>query len=206
MRIDRPREGDEPARARWYGEHVTREDAIEAQRYKARPLGGDAYTRRRFTPERYRARWYERRGVPRDQIPAPFNADKARTVPDFREGDRTRARLDVRGGPDVQLSSGHGGGEIMRRFKELNGGRLPREQGFVPFNYHHVEAQAAAYMRMTGRRDASLYVNQKPCARRPHGCDRMLPQMLPTGARLTVFGPDGYTKVYRGQGDERLGR
>lgn len=203
MRIDRPREGDEPARSRWYGEHVAREDAIETQRYKARPLSGDAYTRQRFTPERYRARWYERRGVPRDQIPAPFNADKARAVPDFERGGRTRGRLDVREGPDLDLVSGNRGGEIMRRFKERHGGRLPDELGYVPFNYHHVEAQTAAYMRMTGRQTATLYVNKRPCRTEPDGCALVLPKLLPPGARLTVFGPDGYVSVYRGERDER---
>lgn len=172
---DRPREGDDPARARWYGEHVRREDAIDAQRRKRAPD---------VRPERWRANWYQRRGVPRDQQPAPFSVDKARTIPDYQDGDRTRARLDVRGGPDVHLSSGHGGGEIMRRFKDLHGGRLPRELGFVGFNYHHVEAQAAAYMRMTRRREATLYLNNEPCADPPDGCDRVLHRMLPS---LGVF-------------------
>lgn len=208
MRMDRPREGDEPARSRWYGEHVTREDAIESQRHKARasrPLTQDRYARRALAPEQYRARWYERRGVPRDQTPAPFNADKARAVPDFERGGRTRGRLDVQEGPDVDLVSGNRGGEIMRRFKELHGDRLPHELGFVPFNYHHVEAQAAAYMRMNNRRTASLYVNKRPCRTEPDGCALVLPKLLPPGARLTVFGPDGYVSVYRGVQDERRG-
>jgi hypothetical protein len=121
MGVDRPREGDDPARTRWYGGHVTREDTIEAQRRELAPAA---------TPERWRAKWYERRGVPRDERPAAFSADKARTVVDFQPGGRTYGRLDVRGGPDVGLVSGHGGGEIMRRFKELHEGRLPDELRF----------------------------------------------------------------------------
>lgn len=174
-------------------------------RAKTRSRYSGASSPPRERPEQWRAKEYQRHGLPPNERAPEFSADKAKTVPDYRDGERTRARLDIHGGPDVHLGSGHGGGEIMRRFKELHDGRLPREQGFVPFNYHHVEAQAAAYMRMTDRRDGSLYVNQKPCTRRPHGCDRMLPHMLPTGARLTVFGPDGYMKVYRGNGDERPG-
>lgn len=201
MRIDRPREGDEPARSRWYGEHVAREDAIESQRFKARPLRGDAYTRQRFTPERYRARWYERRGVPRDQIPAPFNADKARAVPD-RSGpaDRTRGLLDIPGGPDVALRSGHSG--VMDRLKEHLGGDLPPDRGFARFNVTHVETHAAAYLRLSGRRTATLYVNKRPCRTEPDGCDLTLPYTLPGGARLTVYGPDGYVKTYRGLPDK----
>lgn len=94
MGADRPREGDDPARARWYGDHVRREDAMEAQRRELAPAA---------PPERWRAKWYQRRGVPRDQQPAEFSADKARAVPDFAAGNPTRGRLDIRGGPDVAL-------------------------------------------------------------------------------------------------------
>lgn len=94
----------------------------------------------------------------------------------------------------------------MRRFKDLHEGRLPDELGFVSYNFHHVEAQAAAYMRMTGRQDATLYVAKKPCMTEPDGCALVLPQMLPLAARLTVFGPSGHVSVYRGDSDERRGR
>ena len=193
---DRPPEGDQPG-DHWYGEHVQREAAMEKQRHEYAPAA---------TPERWRAKYYERRGVGPADRPAPFSPDKARTVPDYQAGDHARGRLDVRGGPDVGLVSGSGGGELMRRFKEVHGGRLPREQGFAPLNYHHVEAQAAAYLRMSGRREASLYINKKPCARGPDACEVVLPWMLPPTGKLTVYGPGGFVKVYRGIDDEQRGR
>ena len=193
---DRPREGDQPG-VRWYGEHVQRDAAMEQQRREYAPAA---------TPERWRSKHYERRGTAPADRPAPFSADRARRVPDYRAGDHTRARMDVRGGPDLDLTSGNRGGEIMRRFKELHDGVLPHHLKFVPFNYHHVEAQAAAYLRMSGRREATLYVNNEPCATPPHGCARVLPKMLPPDAKLTVYGPNGFTAVYRGDSDERRGR
>lgn len=195
MAFDRPREGDDP-RAHWYGEHVVREDAIEAQRRKFAPAE---------RPEQWRTRVYQKNGLPRNERPPAFSVDKARMVPDYQPGGRTRARMDVQDGPDVDLVSGNRGGEIMRRFKERHGGRLPSELGFVSFNYHHVEAQAAAYMRMAGRKEASLYVNNTPCKSLPDGCNRVLSQMLPPGARLSVFGPGGFLKIYRGKNDDGQG-
>jgi hypothetical protein len=63
----------------------------------------------------------------------------------------------------------------------------------------HAEGHAAALMRRpAGPRQATLYVNNAPCAGR-WGCDRTLPHQLPAGAVLTVYWPGGH-KVYRGTG------
>jgi hypothetical protein len=64
----------------------------------------------------------------------------------------------------------------------------------------HAEGHAATKMRQLGLREAALYVNQEPCGGRM-GCDRTLPKMLPAGSRLTVYGPDGFTRVYQGTGE-----
>ncbi len=61
----------------------------------------------------------------------------------------------------------------------------------------HVEGHAAAVMHQTGVRSATLYINRVPCAG-AGGCDRLLPRMLPTGATLTVLGPNNFFKVYTG--------
>lgn len=192
MGVDRPREADDPSQARWYGEHARREDAIEAQRRELAPA---------TPPEHWRARRYQRRGVPRDQRPAPFDARQAERVPD-RAGptDRTRGLLDVPGGPDVRLRSGQSG--IIDRLREGGGGRLPPDRGFARFNVTHVETHAAAYLRLSGRRTATLYLNERPCKTEPNGCDLTLPYTLPGGARLTVYAPDGYVKTYTGLPDE----
>jgi hypothetical protein len=64
----------------------------------------------------------------------------------------------------------------------------------------HTEGHAAAIMRTRGIMDATLYVNNPPCDY-PRGCDRLLPDLLRAGARLTVYasGLDG-PKVYIGTG------
>lgn len=65
----------------------------------------------------------------------------------------------------------------------------------------HAEGHAATALRNTpGIRQATLYVNQEPCGGRM-GCDRTLPKLLPAGFRLTVYGPNGFKKVYTGTGE-----
>jgi hypothetical protein len=64
----------------------------------------------------------------------------------------------------------------------------------------HAEGHAANQMRLLGIRDATLYVNNEPCGGRL-GCDRTLPKILPVGSRLTVYGPNGFRKVYEGTGE-----
>jgi hypothetical protein len=149
----------------------------------------------RSDPEQFRQRRYAERGL------APFNADKARRIPDWVKGEPTRGYLDVRGGPDFPgLRSGHAGGEVMRRFLDRYRGKPPKHLGFNDFNYHHVEAQAAAYLRISGRNNATLYLNKPPCLGRK-GCEVNLCDQLPSGARLTVYAPDGMARTYVGLPD-----
>jgi hypothetical protein len=63
----------------------------------------------------------------------------------------------------------------------------------------HAEGHAAAQVRSLRLSRARLYLNNQPCPNRG-GCDRLLPDVLPEGARLTVYGPDGFCKVYVGNG------
>ena len=64
----------------------------------------------------------------------------------------------------------------------------------------HVEAHAASIMRQQGITEGTLYINRVPCSG-ANGCGRMLPRMLPEGARLRVVGPDGYDQVFVGSPD-----
>jgi len=73
----------------------------------------------------------------------------------------------------------------------------------------HVEAQAAAVLRRPGAAgEASLVINNPPCDRagRPLVCEKLLPHILPPGARLTVYLSDGthtrLHKTYVGTGEE----
>jgi hypothetical protein len=61
-------------------------------------------------------------------------------------------------------------------------------------------AHAAAVVRQQGLDEATLYINRVPCPG-VRGCDAMLPRMLPRGARLHVYGPNGFRKTYTGLPD-----
>jgi hypothetical protein len=63
----------------------------------------------------------------------------------------------------------------------------------------HAESHAAAIIRKRRLTEATLYLNNPPCDT-PLGCDRVLPYILRAGAKLTVYGPGGYRKVYHGNG------
>ena len=63
----------------------------------------------------------------------------------------------------------------------------------------HVEGHAAALLRRAGApKEATLYLNNKPCPGEG-GCDETLEDQLPKGTKLTVYWP-GDHKVYRGNG------
>jgi uncharacterized protein YukE len=82
---------------------------------------------------------------------------------------------------------------------------IPKET-FPGFNHHvrsHVEAHAAAIMRlgdMGPGDEAALEINRIPCPG-PNGCAVNLPRMLPPGATLHIYGPDGYYKAWVGTPD-----
>ena len=62
---------------------------------------------------------------------------------------------------------------------------------------HHVESNAAAYMRRHDVRSAVLYMNMRPCAGNG-GCYRNLAASLPQGYRLTVYQvyPNGTVRAW----------
>jgi hypothetical protein len=59
----------------------------------------------------------------------------------------------------------------------------------------HVEIKFAMFMRQRGLRRASLVVNHPPCLG-DSGCDAMLSDFLPKGAKLTVYGPENFKETY----------
>jgi hypothetical protein len=67
----------------------------------------------------------------------------------------------------------------------------------------HVEAQIAGWMRDNGLDEAILVLNNHPCADargQNNTCQRLLPYMLPPGARLRIIVPEGFDA--RGAYDE----
>jgi hypothetical protein len=98
------------------------------------------------------------------------------------------------GDEDVALRSGYDGPSAQ----------LPKPRPGMHGNIlSHVEAHAAAVMRLQRVNRATLYINRIPCTggQRAPGCHLNLPRMLPEGAELTVYGPDGFKWVYRGLPD-----
>jgi len=76
--------------------------------------------------------------------------------------------------------------------------------GMDLFLLAHVEAHSVATMRERGVRNATLYINREPCMYqgplgRPWGCERALPHMLRPDETLTVYGPNGYARVFHGR-------
>jgi hypothetical protein len=57
-------------------------------------------------------------------------------------------------------------------------------------------------MRINDIMSADLEINQVPCTRgRGGGCNGLLPSMLPGGAVLRVYGPEGYFQAFTGTPD-----
>jgi hypothetical protein len=61
----------------------------------------------------------------------------------------------------------------------------------------HVEIKFALMMRERELTNETIVVNKRPCDG-DLGCDQMLPRFLPAGGSLTVYGPDGFKRTYRG--------
>jgi RHS repeat-associated protein len=109
------------------------------------------------------------------------NSPSLRGRPDLPEykGKQTTGVLRI-DGVDYKLESGYGGPSSM----------LP-DKGNPGMNFNirsHVEAHAAAIMRQTGAKEATLYLNRDPCPG-IRGCGAMLESMLPPRARLWVESP-----------------
>lgn len=60
-------------------------------------------------------------------------------------------------------------------------------------------------MRRDHITDAVVLTNNPPCEYQPYGCERILPQLLPAGSRLTVYVSDDdgqvrHWRTYSGNG------
>lgn len=133
--------------------------------------------------------------------PAPFIEEIFRRLPERPNSEGpTRGvltRADGRG--QIHLVSGTKG----------PGGQGPGLSGWLArlaVARDHVEGHAAALMRRAGApREATLYLNNKPCGLddkdQPLGCDGTLKYQLPPGSKLTVYWPGGH-KIYIGEEGE----
>jgi hypothetical protein len=148
----------------------------------------------RRQPSQSRQRWYRDARVPPDQQPAPFRPETAAKVPPA-DGPGARGRLDLHDGTTgIPIDSGSKTGLTDALRSRL--GHLP--SGFTSQNRAHVEAHAAAYLRLHPHvTDATLYVNRIPCPG-PRGCRDNLDGMLPANTTLTIYAPKGWAAIYHG--------
>jgi len=134
--------------------------------------------------------------VPTPESPAPyhrryFDALRVRT----KDKDPTDGTLTTIGGEKIEdVTSGKGGPAAGGA-----GLRPPFSQMWTVLN--HAEGHAAAIMRTRKLKNTTLYVNNEPCDTSPYGCERVLPRILPKGSTMTVYGPNGYVRVYEGTGE-----
>lgn len=152
------------------------------------PLFGDGAKAGKMTKEAIEAA--ARAGRAADEAAGVVRVG-GRALPAF--SGKTEGVLRV-GDEDVPLTSGYKGpsAELPKPRPGMHGNILS-----------HVEAHAAAVMRLQRVNRATLYINRIPCTggTRAPGCHLNLPRMLPEGAELTVHGPDGFKWVYRGLPD-----
>ena len=98
----------------------------------------------------------------------------------FKKGGKTAGVLRT-GAGDQPLESGWSGPAQS----------VPKgTSGFDIVTRTHVEGHAAASMRASGASEATLYINNPEIC---SSCGKLLPKMLPPGARLTVVTPTGST-------------
>ncbi|WP_199199379.1 DddA-like double-stranded DNA deaminase toxin [Amycolatopsis sp. CA-128772] len=132
--------------------------------------------------------------------PAPSNdstVDKLRRdLPERtpgKRGQKTHGQWFAAGKPPAELVSGRD--KLTDRVDDvLAEAGCPRRPVTAA---NDVELKLAAHMRDQGIADASVVINNKPC-KGALSCDELVPVVLPPGSSLTVYGPDGFVKTYRG--------
>jgi hypothetical protein len=127
--------------------------------------------------------------------PAFMNPVERGRLPAYSETQpKTVGRLHADGRDPIDLKSG-----VEGPSQAVRGKGLP---GFNGNQLMHVEGHAAGYMRTNGIAEADLEINRIPCTvGSGGGCEGNLPRMLPEGARLNVYGPEGWFKSYVGLPD-----
>ncbi|WIX78923.1 SCP1.201-like deaminase [Amycolatopsis carbonis] len=120
----------------------------------------------------------------RQELPPPV-------VP--RTGQKTVGRWFAPGKTGTALMSGHDdrAGRVNEILKDAGCPKRPLTAAA------DVELKLAAEMRDDGIMDATLVINNTPCTGKT-SCDGLLGIVLPEGSTLTVYGTDGFMKVYEG--------
>ncbi len=111
-------------------------------------------------------------------------------LPKWVRGDRTRGVLDT-GGEFISVFSGKSGGPALAFADDLS--------AFDPMfaSTVHAESHAAAAMRQLGVSEATLYINNLPCAG-VFSCQQFLPSRLAEGSTLHIYVGSGDNYKYFG--------
>ena len=128
---------------------------------------------------------------------APFDPAAAKRVPRYgTRGPKTTGIVVLADGRELPPQDSGYSGPAQR---------LPKPRpGMNGALVTHVEAHTVAAMRENNVKEATLYLNREPClftgARgEVWGCELALPRMLRPDEKLTVYGPNGYVKVFYGR-------
>ncbi|WP_433020590.1 DddA-like double-stranded DNA deaminase toxin [Kribbella sp. CA-294648] len=114
------------------------------------------------------------------------------------QGQRVKTRgkwIDDNGGEHDLVSGQHEEEyEVAQRHAE----RLGRvRRGAKLSTAADVELKFAMRMRRDGITRATIYLNNRPCVK-DMSCTTLLPEFLPPGSELTIYGPGDYEKTFRG--------
>lgn len=116
----------------------------------------------------------------------PFPGGLPPKLAPYVPGGKTSGIFQSPDSPDMALQSGNDGPAAS----------IPLgTDGFDGYTRAHVEGHAAALMRQQNIMDGTLYINNPEICR---SCTKLLPEMLPLGARLRVVLPDGTVREFRG--------
>ncbi|MER7245807.1 DddA-like double-stranded DNA deaminase toxin [Kribbella sp. NPDC000426] len=114
-------------------------------------------------------------------------------VPVRKLGDKTHGKWINAADEEEDLVSGYDNDSAdVKRFMEEHNIRIAPGPDTLG---SHVEVKFAMRMRRDGLTDETIMINNRPCPG-PYGCHRNLWKFLPDGARLTVYGPDGFKRTY----------
>lgn len=114
-----------------------------------------------------------------------------RVEPYGGQGDKTSGLLTSSDGTARELLSGR------REFVTEITKPRPGRNGVT---ITHVESQVGAIMKRESLDNATLYINRLPCSQ-SRGCSTLLPNMIPKGSTLTIFGPNNFVRVVHGIGE-----
>ena len=114
-------------------------------------------------------------------------------LPVRKSGDKTHGKWINAAGEEVDLVSGYDNDSAdVKRFMEEHNIKIAPGPDTLG---SHVEVKFALRMRRDGLTEETITINNRPCPG-PYGCHRNLWKFLPDGARLTVYGPDGFKRTY----------